>query len=498
VGGARDKLMALKVKFPPSPKGLELDVADRFSRAQADAILAMTLSKLTGLERTRLQEEFEALLKEIADLQDILAREARVLKMIKDDLEEMKKRHGDERRTAIKGEVGEFDITDLIPDEQVVVTISYEGYIKRVPLDDYRRQNRGGTGSVGAKSKEGDFIEHFFLASTHDYLLVFTTLGKLFWLKVYDIPEFGKQAKGRALVNLLNMSTVEKVSACIRVREFKEDRFLMFATSQGTVKRTALEAYSNVRNAGIKAIKLNEGDRLIDVMETGGADEIVLASRKGMAIRFPESEVRPMGRDAAGVIGMKLEDKDEVVSMAVVNRKASLITVCEKGFGKRTAYDEYRIQHRGGVGLINVKISDKNGEVVAAKSIYSGDEIMVMTRQGVVLRTTVTEESMREIGRATMGVRLMKVAEDDTIVSVVKIMNEGDELARAEGDTPPEPVKPGQPVKEVEVKLSTAQALDKAKKEADEALKRVQDALKEGPPSKRQKKVEDDDQGKKK
>ncbi|MBP9890777.1 MAG: DNA gyrase subunit A [Planctomycetes bacterium] len=500
VDEAREKLMAMKVKFPPAPKGLELESGTSFTRLQADAILAMTLSKLTGLERTKLQEEFDALLKEIEDLMDILAKDSRVFKMIKDDLADIKKRHGDERRTAIKGEIGEFDITDLIPDEQVVVTISFEGYIKRVPLLDYRKQNRGGTGSVGAKSKEGDFIEHFFLASTHDYLLVFTTLGKLFWLKVYDIPEFGKTAKGRALVNLLSMSNVEKVSACIRVREFKEDRFLMFATSQGTVKRTSLDAYSNVRNAGIKAIKLNEGDRLIDVMETGGADEIVLASRKGMAIRFPEAEVRPMGRDAAGVNGMNLEDKDEVVSMAVVNRKASLITVCEKGFGKRTAFDEYRIQHRAGVGLINVRVSDKNGEVVAAKSIFSGDEIMVMTRLGVVLRTTVTEESMREIGRATMGVRLMRVADDDSIVSVVKIMNEEEEVAKAEGEAPPpEPTKPGQPIKEVEVKLSTAQALEKAKKEADEALKRVQDAMKEGPPSsKRAKKVDDEDEKKKK
>ncbi len=489
---ARTKLMALKFARKVKTEGGQvIEDNETFTRPQADAILALTLSRLTGLERDKLEEEYKALLVEIADLQDILAKESRVMKMIKDDLDEIKKRHGDSRRTAIKGDVGEFDITDLIPDEEVVVTISFEGYIKRVPLDDYRRQNRGGTGSVGAKSKEGDFIEHFFLVSTHDYLLVFTTLGKLFWLKVYDIPEFGKQAKGRALVNLLNMSTVEKVSACIRVREFKEDRFLMFATSQGTVKRTSLDAYSNVRSAGIKAIKLNEGDRLIDVMETGGTDEIVLASRKGMAIRFPEAEVRPMGRDAAGVNGMKLEDKDEVVSMAVVNRKASLITVCEKGFGKRTAFDEYRIQHRAGVGLINVRVSDKNGEVVAAKSIFSGDEIMVMTRLGVVLRTTVTEESMREIGRATMGVRLMRVADDDSIVSVVKIMNDEEEVLKAEGEAPAEAKKPGE---KAEPAPKAKQSVEDAMKAAEEAIKKHEQAMKEGPQSKRAKKVDDEEE----
>jgi DNA gyrase subunit A len=277
----------------------------------------------------------------------------------------------------------------------------------------------------------------------------------------------------------------------------------MFATSQGTVKRTSLDAYSNVRNAGIKAIKLNEGDRLIDVLETGGSDEMVLASRKGMSIRFPEAEVRPMGRDAAGVNGMNLEAGDEVVSMAVVNRNASLITVCEKGFGKRTSFDEYRLQHRAGVGLINVRVTEKNGEVVAAKSIFTGDEIMVMTRNGVVLRTTVTEESMREIGRATQGVRLMRVEDGDAIVSVVKIMNEEEEVLKAEGEAaqPPPPAKPGQPAKEIEATPRTKQSVDDAVKAADEALKRVQDALKEGPPpSKRQKRTEeeDDDKGKKK
>ncbi|MCC6465398.1 MAG: DNA gyrase subunit A [Planctomycetes bacterium] len=496
---AREKLMALKfARKVKTDGGQVIEDNETLTRAQADAILAMTLSRLTGLERDKLEDEYKALVAEIADLMDILAREQRVIDIIKTDLAEMKERHGDDRRTQIQAKgVEDFDITDLIPNEDVVVTLSNEGYIKRVPLEEYRRQNRGGTGSVGAKSKEGDFIEHFFLASTHDYLLVFTTLGKLFWLKVYDIPEFSKQAKGRALVNLVALSSVERVSACIRVSEFKEDRFLLFATSQGMVKRTALDAYSNVRAAGIKAIKLNEGDRLIDVMETGGSDEVVLASRKGMAIRFPEQEVRAMGRDAAGVIGMNLEDGDEVVSMAVVNRKASLITVCENGFGKRTSYDEYRLQHRGGVGLINVKMTERNGLVVAAKSIFAGDEIMLMTRQGVVLRTTVTVESMREIGRATQGVRLMKVGDDDAIVSVVKIMNEGEALGDAEAAQAPPPAKPGE---KAEPSPRAKRGVEDALKAADDAMKRVQDALQQPPASGRQKKTpepgKDKDSGK--
>ncbi|MCC6572633.1 MAG: DNA gyrase subunit A [Planctomycetes bacterium] len=494
---ARDKLMALK--FPAKVKtegGHVIEDNEHLTRIQADAILALTLSRLTGLERGKLEEEYKNLLAEIADLTDILANEKRVLKMIKDDLADVKKRHGDDRRSEVQAAAAEeFSITDLIPDEPMIVTISHQGYIKRVPLDDYRRQNRGGTGSVGATSKEEDFIEHFFMASTHDYLLVFTTLGKLFWLRVYDVPAFSKQAKGRPLVNLLDMSSVEKVSACIRVREFKTDRYLAFATAQGQIKKTALEEYSNVRNKGIRAIKLAEGDRLIEVVETGGKDELVLATHDGMAIRFSEEDCRPMGRDTGGVIGINLREGDEVVSAAVVNRNASLITVCENGYGKRTSFDEYRVQTRGGVGLINVRVAEKNGKVVASKSIFKGDEIMLMTRLGVVLRTTVTEESMREIGRATMGVRLMKVGDDDSIVSVIKIMNESAELAKAEGEAPHEPLKPGE---EVEATPQTKRAVDDAVKAADEALKRVQNAMKEGPPSKRAKKVEEDDEKDKK
>ncbi len=433
---ARDKLMALKfAKKVKTESGLVIEDNENLTRAQADAILAMTLSRLTGLERDKLEEEYKALAAEIADLLDILARDARVLAIIKEDLADIKKRHGDERRTEIQAAgAEEFDITDLIPDEPMVVTLSAEGYIKRVPLEAYRRQHRGGTGSVGSKAKEGDFVEHFFIASTHDYLLVFTSLGKLLWLKVYDIPEFSKQAKGRALVNLLNISNVEKVSACIKVRKFDTGQKLLFVTSEGTVKKTELEEYSNVTKKGIRAISLKEGHRLIDVLLTHGNDEIVIVTRNGYSIRFNETDARTMGRVAAGVRGIDLRDNDVVVGAAVVNRKASFLSICSKGYGKRSSFDDYRIQSRGGKGIINYKINDKTGPVVAAKSIYEGDEIMMMTRQGVVLRTIVTEASMREIGRATQGVRMMKVADDDEVTSVVKIMNESEAFEKAEAE----------------------------------------------------------------
>jgi DNA gyrase subunit A len=433
---ARDKLMALKfAKKVKTESGLVIEDNENLTRAQADAILAMTLSRLTGLERDKLEEEYKALAAEIADLLDILARDSRVLAIIKEDLADIRKRHGDERRTEIQAAgAEEFDITDLIPDEPMVVTLSAEGYIKRVPLEAYRRQHRGGTGSVGSKAKEGDFVEHFFIASTHDYLLVFTSLGKLLWLKVYDIPEFSKQAKGRALVNLLNISNVEKVSACIKVRKFDTGQKLLFVTSEGTVKKTELEEYSNVTKKGIRAISLKEGHRLIDVLLTHGNDEIVIVTRNGYSIRFNETDARTMGRVAAGVRGIDLRDNDVVVGAAVVNRKASFLSICSKGYGKRSSFDDYRIQSRGGKGIINYKINDKTGPVVAAKSIYEGDEIMMMTRQGVVLRTIVTEASMREIGRATQGVRMMKVADDDEVTSVVKIMNESEAFEKAEAE----------------------------------------------------------------
>ena len=430
---ARGKLMELRfAKRVVTEGGQEILDNEQFSRAQTDAILAMTLARLTGLEREKLEEEYKKLVEEIADLMDILARDERVRAIIKEDLEGVKARHGDKRRTEIAGAVDVLDDLDLIPDEKMVVTISSEGYIKRVPLDMYRRQSRGGKGSVGGKTKEGDYVEHFFIASTHDYLLVFTSLGKLHWLKVYGIPEFSKTAKGRALVNLLNMSKVEKVSACIQVRGFENDQNLFFVTQNGLIKKTDLAAYKNVSVKGIRAINLREGDRLIDVMLTNGSDEIMIATKKGYAIRFLETDARKMGRVTAGVKGMSMRTDDEVVDAAVVNRNAALLTVSEKGYGKRTKFEEYKIQKRGGKGIINLKVTEKTGVVVAAKSIFEGDELMMMTKGGVVLRTEVNAKNMRNIGRATQGVRLMKMTGDDQIMSVVKIMNEDKEFEKVE------------------------------------------------------------------
>ncbi|MCL4731789.1 MAG: DNA gyrase subunit A, partial [Planctomycetes bacterium] len=475
---AREKLMALKfAKKVKTEGGLVIEDNETLTRIQADAILAMTLSRLTGLERDKLEEEYKALAAEIADLTDILARDRRVLDLIKADLKEMKEKHGDERRTEIQAAgVEEFDITQLIPDEQMVVTLSAEGYIKRVPLEAYRRQNRGGTGSVGSGAKEGDFVEHFFIASTHDYLLVFTSLGKLLWLKVYDIPEFSKQAKGRALINLLNISSVEKVSACIKVRKFDTGQNLLFVTSEGTVKKTALEEYSNVTRKGIRAINLREGHRLIDVLLTNGGDEIVIVTRDGYSIRFHETDARTMGRVAAGVRGIDLREGDQVVGAAVVNRNASFLSVCAKGYGKRSSFEEYRIQSRGGKGIINYKITDKTGHVVAAKSIFEGDEVMLMTRQGVVLRTRITEESMREIGRATQGVRMMKVADDDEVTSVIKIMNDDEAFEKAEAE------EGEKHVDEVLKRIEAGQGI--IEHPADSARRRAIDADKPEPPAK--------------
>ncbi len=405
---------------------------DFLTLEQANAILDMRLQRLTGLERQKLDDEYLAIMKEIEDLKDILGREERVLEMIINDLKDIKKTHGDKRRTLIEGDIEDFNVEDLIPDEEMVVTLSNEGYIKRVPLTSYRSQGRGGKGIQGGKTKQGDFIESFFATSTHDYLLIFTSLGKLFWLKVYDIPVFTRTARGRALVNLLNISNHERVSACIQVRNFEEAKNLIFCTANGLIKKTALTAYSNVTKKGIRAIKLNQGDRLIDVATTNGEDEIILATNKGFAIRFPESDVRRMGRVSAGVRGISLRKDDSVVDMAIVNRKGTLLTVCSNGYGKRTPFTEYRIQKRGGKGLINIKATKRNGDVVGAKSLFEGDEIMMITRNGTVIRSIVSNKSIRVIGRATQGVRLMKVNEDDFIVSVVKIMNEDQELARSE------------------------------------------------------------------
>ncbi len=391
---------------------------DQFLTApQADAILTMQLQKLTGLEIEKLAKEYAALLEEIEGYEAILASEQLVLDIIREDLYEMKEKYGDPRRTEIAEDVGDFDIEDLIAEEEVVVTISHEGYIKRMPIDTYRKQGRGGRGITGSSSKDGDFIEHIFVASTHDYLMVFTNDGKCYWIKVYRVPSMSRQSKGRSIANLLDLGDAQ-IMSIINVREFDE-RQLIFATKNGIVKKTVLSAYGNVRANGVRAIKLDEGDDLIGVAITSGYDDILLGTANGMSIRFNEQDARPMGRVSRGVKGIKLRGDDAVVGMVIAEKDSAILTICEKGYGKRTELSEYRQQNRGGVGIINIKCTSRNGKVVAVKSVRDDDDIMMITKKGIIIRTGL--EDIRSIGRNTAGVRVIRLDEGDIVVSAERI-----------------------------------------------------------------------------
>lgn len=388
---------------------------------QADAILAMQLQRLTGLEVEKLATEFAKLAEEIAGYEAILADENLVLDIIREDIYEMKEKYGNKRRTEITGEAIEFDIEDLIADEDVVVTISHGGYIKRMPVDTYRSQGRGGRGIIGSDTKEGDFIEHLFTASTHDYLCIFTNRGKCHWLRVFGIPQLSRQSKGRSIVNLVEMSKDEKIAEILPVRDFDE-RMLVLATQRGCVKKTQLKAFGNVRKAGINAISLDEGDNVIGARITNGDNEIILGTREGKAIRFSEGDVRPMGRVARGVRGIKLRADDLVVDMVVAQLGSSLLTVCEKGFGKRTALNDYRPQRRGGSGMINIKTTDRNGMVVALKAVSDTDDMMLISANGIIMRTGLNQ--LRDIGRNTQGVKLIRIDQGDKLVAVARVAKE--------------------------------------------------------------------------
>ena len=394
----------------------------QLSGPQADAILAMTLGALAGLEVEKLAREYGELQERINDYQGILASHARVLAIISDDLRWLLERFADKRRTQIEDAESDIAIEDLIPREQVAVTVSHEGYIKRVQLAEYRSQGRGGQGVRGADFKEGDFTEHLFVSSTHDYLLIFTNLGRVYWKKVYDIPEAGRTARGRALANLLQMQAGERMQALLTVSDFeREEQCIVFATRKGTVKKTELKAFSNPRSAGIIAINLDEGDELIGAALCQGGDEIVLCSREGMAIRFDEDKVRSMGRNATGVRGMDMAENDSVVSMLVVrDESTTVLTVCEKGFGKRTAIREYRKTNRGGKGVINIKTTSRNGKVATVLPVIDSDELMIISEKGIIMRTGLGE--LRTMGRATQGVTIMKLkSDDDRVVSVARV-----------------------------------------------------------------------------
>ncbi|MFP4435268.1 MAG: DNA gyrase subunit A [Phycisphaerae bacterium] len=429
---ARDRLMNLKLRLTESA-AIRRMLPDRFvdrasgegqtlTNVQANAILSMQLQRLTGLEIEKLAGDYSKLVEEIEGHEAILTHEELLLDVVREDLYEIKNRFGRERLTQIVGDVGDFDIEDLIAEEDVVVTLTHEGYIKRMPLTTYRRQGRGGVGIIGSDAKEGDFIEDLFIASTHDYLLIFLTNGKMHWLKVYDIPSMARQSKGRSIINLLQMERDEHICAVEAVRDFDEDRFLVTATRFGQVKKTTLKAYSNVRSGGLIATGLQEGDRVIGVAITRGDDEVMLGTAEGQAIRFSEQDVRSMGRTASGVRGINLRDDDYVVDMCLVDPMATLLTVCENGYGKRTNFDEYRLQGRGGYGIINIRATDRNGRVVAMRTIRDADEMMLITKSGMIVRTGA--EDLRTIGRATQGVRVIQLREDDALIALARVVTD--------------------------------------------------------------------------
>lgn len=414
------------------------------SDLQAQAILDMRLQRLTGLERDKILEERAEVIKQIARYKEILADEREVFKIIGEELQDVRKLYADARRTEIVDEATEISIEDMIVDEDMVVTISHEGYIKRNAVTQYRAQRRGGRGKIGATTKEEDFVEHLFVATTHSYILFFTNKGKVFWTKVHEIPQAGRAARGKAIVNLLHLQADEKISAFLPVREFQENRYVMFATKRGTVKKTALMDYSNPRRAGIIAIALDDDDELIRVRLSEGDQEIILSTRDGQAIRFKESDVRPMGRGTHGVRGITLEENDEVVAMDVVQPGATLLAVAERGYGKRTEMDEYRLTRRGGKGIITMKTTEKTGPVIGVRMVTDDDDIMLITDGGKLIRTPVRGISV--IGRNTQGVRLIDLTEGEKVVGVARLAEKEEE--EEPGSPPPEAPEGGEPVAE--------------------------------------------------
>jgi DNA gyrase subunit A len=403
------------------------------SEKQAEAILNMRLARLTGLEMEKLEAELEEVRARIAELEELLASREMRMEVVRDELETLVEKYGDERRTQIVGEHSDLQMEDLIADEDMVLTLSHHGYVKRIPVDTYRAQRRGGRGLRGMGTKEEDWVEHLFVASTHDVLMIFTRDGQCHWLKVWQIPQGGRNSRGKPIVNLLDVEPDSRIAAIVPVREFADDKYLLFSTRQGRVKKSALSAYGNIRNVGLNAINIREGDELIDVQITEGDDEVILATREGMAIRFNEADARPLGRATEGVRGISLSKGDHVVGMVIVREDSTLLVVTEGGMGKRTAIDAYRLQKRGGRGVINIKTNDRTGKVVSIKSVLPEDEVMLITRNGVVNRQSVSQ--VRVIGRATQGVRLVNLDDSDSIMDVARIIPEdsdeveGDELS---------------------------------------------------------------------
>ncbi len=413
-----DKIIALiRASNSPGEAKDSLMSAYPLSEIQAQAILDMKLQRLTGLERDKIISEYETLLKEIERLRSILGSEMLVSGIIKEELLNIKTKYADERKTEITEAISEITIEDLITEEEMVITLSHTGYIKRNPLSAYRSQRRGGKGLIGMETKEADFVEALFIGSTHDYMLFFSNLGRLYWLKIYQLPEAGRAAKGKALVNLLQLSEGEFISTALPVRNFNEGYLVMF-TKKGIVKKTALAAYSNPRGKGIIAISLKDKDELIAVRRTTGKDDLIIGTRNGLAIKFNEEDVRDTGRTSKGVRGIRLRAKDEVVAAEVAEAKAAILTVAENGFGKRTKVSGYPLQGRGGKGVISIKLTAKGGKVAGILQVRDEDEVVMITGSGKLIRTTAQNISMH--GRNTQGVKVMDTT--DKIVSLAKVV----------------------------------------------------------------------------
>jgi len=421
-----DEVIALiKKSKEPSVAKTGLMSKYKLSEIQAQAVLDMRLQRLTGLERDKIIEEFKQIQNTIKALEEILADECKVMAIISDELSEIRKKYADERRTVIQGKVEDLKVEDLIQEEDMVVTVSHNGYIKRNPISIYRAQRRGGRGKTGMTTRETDFVEDLFVASTHSYMLVFSTSGKVYWLRVHEIPQVGRVARGQAITNLIQMPSTDRVAATLSVKAFEEGKYIVMATKNGIIKKTELMAFSNPRSGGIIATTIDKGDELISAYLSDGSHDILLGTRTGQAIRFNESDVRAMGRSARGVRGINLHKGDEAVGMTVISTEASVLTVTERGYGKRSELDEYRIQSRGGSGIITIRTTDRNGPVVGIRQVTDADDLMIVTDRGKVIRSRAKEVPV--IGRNTQGVRLITLEKDEKVVSIATLAEREEE-----------------------------------------------------------------------
>ena len=428
------------IRASSSPDEARESLMERFklSEIQAKAIVEMRLRQLTGLEQDKLRTEYNDIIATIADLKDILGDKERRMSIIKEELQEVKTKYGDARRSEINYAGGSLSIEDMIPDEQVVITISHAGYIKRTALSEYKTQNRGGVGQKASATRNEDFLEHLFVGTNHQYMLFFTQSGKCFWMRVYEIPEGSRTSKGRAIQNLINISQEDKVKAFICTQDLKDEEYVnshyvIMATKKGIVKKTTLEQYSRPRTNGINAIGVREGDELLEAKLTTGTSQVFLGLKSGKAIRFEESKTRPMGRGASGVRGVSLaDDQDEVIGMITVhNEEDHILVVSEKGYGKRSSMEDYRVTNRGGKGVKTISITEKTGGLVAIKNVTDSDDLMIINKSGIAIRLGV--EDLRVMGRATQGVKLINIRENDSIAAVAKVMKEEEEEILSDG-----------------------------------------------------------------